>query len=80
MEFYSLGIMLVEMMTLQSAQDINNVLRNGGKIYEVKNYNNAVEYYGQTLNNIVMFLLDPPKSNDLNAAIQSYKDEFLDND
>lgn len=65
--------MLIEMMTLQPAQEIDKVVRNKRNIAEIQNFNEASGHYGPALVSIIQLLLNPPSDNSLNKAINDYK-------
>lgn len=73
LEFYALAVMVLEMITLQSPQDIDKVLRRRAELATLPNYSDAEDYYGKRVTNIVGLLLEPPKDSSLNRAIQEYK-------
>lgn len=79
-EFYSLAIMLVEMITFQSAHDIDKVLRSKGRLEGVENFDKAEDYYGGKLTKIIRLLIQPPKDNTLNKAVQEYKESQEEED
>lgn len=79
-EFYSLAIMLVEMITFQSPRDIDKVLRLTGRLDGVENFNKAEDYYGAKLAKIIQLLVQPPKDNSLNKAVQEYKESQEEED
>lgn len=72
-EFYSIAIILIEMITLQPSSDIDRILRKTGRVEEVENFTQAEDYYGIRFTKIVRLLLQPPKDSSLNKAIQEYK-------
>lgn len=80
MEFYSLGVMLLEMLTLQSVQHIDEVLRSRGNWDNITNFRDAADFYGPSLVAIIHFLIDPPKDNSLTRAVQDYKQLVEEND
>lgn len=79
-EFYSLAIMLVEMITFQSAHDIDKILRLTGRLDGVENFDKAEDYYGSKLTKIIRLLVQPPKDNSLNKAVQEYKESQEEED
>ncbi len=61
------------MITLQPAHVIDKTLRTTGRLDGVQNFDKAGEYYGERLIQIINLLIQPPKDNSLNKAIQEYK-------
>ena len=73
MEFYSLALIILEIITLQPPQDIDKVLRSKTSWDNIKNYTDAADYYGPSLVAIIKLLMDPPKDSTLTRCVQDYK-------
>jgi serine/threonine protein kinase len=73
MEFYAIGVMLLEMLTLEPAQEIDRVLRSRGTWGQIKHFREAEDYYGQRVVNIIHMFVNPPKDGSLRQAVQEYK-------
>jgi hypothetical protein len=65
--------MLLEMITFQSPQAIDKSIRSTSSINNINNFADAEDYYGARLIQIIRLLIQPPKDNSLNKAIQEYK-------
>ena len=73
LDFYSLAIILLEMITLQPAQKIDKVIRARKDWSEINNFREASEYYGKALIGIIQQFLEPPKDAALTKSIQELK-------
>ncbi len=58
------------MITFQSPQAIDKCIRSSGAINNINNFSDAEDYYGKRLIQIIKLLIQPPKDNTLNKAIQ----------
>lgn len=68
------------MITFQSPHDIDKIIRSTGRLEGVENFDKAEEYYGTTLIHIIKLLVQPPKDNSLNRAVQEYKESQEEED
>ena len=58
------------MITFQSPQAIDKSIRSSGAINNISNFSDAEDYYGVRLIKIIKLIIQPPKDNTLNKAIQ----------